>query len=70
MVKAQPTQCYRSRPHISQIRARLSDVSCIQEDTDRDFFMTPNEAKEYGLIDEVIKTKTSDVALPAMPSLG
>lgn len=41
-----------------------------QEDTDRDFFMTPNEAKEYGLIDEVIKTKTSDLPLPAMPSLG
>jgi ATP-dependent Clp protease protease subunit len=26
----------------------------IQRDTDRDFFMTAEEAKEYGLIDEVI----------------
>lgn len=41
-----------------------------QEDTDRDFFMTPVEAKEYGLIDEVIKTKTSGLPLPAMPSLA
>jgi hypothetical protein len=24
-------------------------------DTDRDFFMTPEEAKEYGIIDEVIR---------------
>lgn len=28
----------------------------IQKDSDRDFFMTPEEAKEYGLIDEVIAT--------------
>ncbi|CAN4108908.1 unnamed protein product [Withania somnifera] len=26
----------------------------INEDTDRDFFMSPKEAKEYGLIDDVI----------------
>jgi len=25
----------------------------IEEDTDRDFFMTPEEAQEYGIIDEV-----------------
>lgn len=28
----------------------------IETDTDRDFFMTAAEAKEYGIIDEVIKT--------------
>jgi len=44
-------------------------VEKIAEDTDRDFFMTPNEALDYGLIDEVIKTKTSHIPLPAMPSL-
>lgn len=42
----------------------------LQEDTDRDFFMTPREALEYGLVDEVIKTKTSDLPLPAMPYLA
>jgi ATP-dependent Clp protease protease subunit len=26
----------------------------IQADTDRDFFMSGNEAKEYGIVDEVI----------------
>jgi len=41
----------------------------IMEDTDRDFFMTPYEALDYGIIDEVIKTKTSHIPLPAMPSL-
>ncbi|PJB28616.1 ATP-dependent Clp protease proteolytic subunit, partial [Candidatus Desantisbacteria bacterium CG_4_9_14_3_um_filter_50_7] len=27
----------------------------IQKDTDRDYFMSAEEAKEYGIIDEVIK---------------
>ncbi len=44
-------------------------VEKIEEDTDRDFFMTPYEALEYGIIDEVIKTKTSHIPLPPMPSL-
>lgn len=29
----------------------------IEKDTDRDFYLTAEEAKEYGIIDEVIKTK-------------
>jgi len=29
----------------------------IERDTDRDFYLSAEEAKEYGLIDEVIKTK-------------
>merc|ERR1712008_539134 len=41
----------------------------IAEDTDRDFFMTPYEAQDYGIIDEVIKTKTSHIPMPKMPSL-
>jgi ATP-dependent Clp protease protease subunit len=32
-------------------------VSRIAKDTDRDYFMSPAEAKEYGLIDEVIVHK-------------
>jgi ATP-dependent Clp protease protease subunit len=39
----------------------------IQRDTDRDFFMTPEQAKEYGIVDEVIsfKATTRAVAEPA-----
>jgi ATP-dependent Clp protease protease subunit len=29
-------------------------IERIQEDTERDFFMSPEEAKDYGLIDQVI----------------
>lgn len=44
-------------------------VDKIQEDCDRDFFMTPEEAVDYGIIDQVITTKTSNIAKPPMPSL-
>lgn len=29
----------------------------VERDTDRDFYLSADEAKEYGIIDEVIKTK-------------
>lgn len=40
----------------------------IKNDTDRDFFMTAVEAKDYGIIDEVIKTKI-DVPNVQRPTL-
>jgi len=33
------------------------DLEQIKADTDRDFFMSGNEAKEYGLIDHVIRSR-------------
>lgn len=36
----------------------------IQEDTERDFFMSPAEAKDYGLIDQVIERRPSAARLP------
>mmetsp|Transcript_46510 Transcript_46510/g.105089 ORF Transcript_46510/g.105089 Transcript_46510/m.105089 type:complete len:275 (+) Transcript_46510:79-903(+) len=44
-------------------------IEKIEIDTDRDFFMTAAEALEYGIIDEVIKTKTSHIQMPQMPAL-
>ena len=38
-------------------------IDKLAEDTDRDFYMMPLEAQDYGLIDEVIKTKTSHINL-------
>lgn len=43
--------------------------SKIEEDCDRDFFMTAEEALDYGIIDEVVKTKTSHIEKPPMPAL-
>lgn len=33
------------------------NISDVEKDTDRDFFMGPNEARDYGLIDHVVATK-------------
>ena len=44
-------------------------IEKIAEDTDRDFFMTPYEAMDYGIVDEFTKTKTSHIPVPAMPLL-
>jgi ATP-dependent Clp protease protease subunit len=30
----------------------------VEKDTDRDFYLTSEEAREYGIIDKVIKTKS------------
>ena len=44
-----------------QIHTKLSAIlEKIQTDTDRDFFMSGLEAKEYGLVDHVI-TKRDDL---------
>lgn len=33
----------------------------VEKDTDRDFYMTAQESKEYGLVDEVIKSREETV---------
>jgi ATP-dependent Clp protease protease subunit len=54
---------------ILKVRAQLNEllalhsgqsVETIAEDTERDNFMSPTEAKEYGLIDELIDTRKDD----------
>ena len=53
-IKAQ--EINRLKSVLNGILARHTgkDLSVIEKDTDRDFFMNPEEAKAYGLIDEVI----------------
>jgi ATP-dependent Clp protease protease subunit len=52
--------------HIVKIKDKLNlilakhtgqKLANIERDTDRDFYLTADEAKQYGLIDEIIKTK-------------
>lgn len=59
------------RAQINGYIAQFTDqpVEKIEEDCDRDFFMTPEQAVDYGLIDEVVVTKTSHIKKPAMPFL-
>ena len=52
--------------HIQNIKAKLNKIlsentgkplEVIEKDTDRDNYMTPAEAKEYGLIDNIFDTR-------------
>ena len=48
----------RLRGELNELYAKHTgqDVEKIADDTDRDFFMSAEEAKEYGLLDDVITT--------------
>ena len=37
--------------------AGAAPLETISRDTDRDFFMSPQEAKDYGIVDDVIVGK-------------
>lgn len=49
----------RVRETLNQILAKHTgqDIKKIREDTERDFFMSSEEAKKYGIIDKVITTR-------------
>jgi len=52
-------QVVKLKDKINKILARHTGqpLERLEKDTDRDFYLSAPEAKEYGLIDEVIKTK-------------
>jgi len=56
-VAIQTKEILRIKKIINEILARHTGQSIekIEKDTDRDFFMGPEEAKKYGIIDKIIK---------------
>lgn len=46
----------RTRDRLNELLAQYTgkDLETITRDTDRDFFMTPDEAREYGIIDSIL----------------
>ena len=64
--RGQATDIKIHADHIIKIRAKLNkllaeqtgkDLATIERDTERDNFMSADEAKEYGLVDKVITKK-------------
>lgn len=64
--KGQAVDIEITAKHIMNIKEKINkilvkhtgqDLDRIEEDTDRDFYLNPEEAKEYGLIDKIIKSK-------------
>lgn len=65
-----------SAKHILKVRDRLNqilanhtgkNVATIQKDTDRDLWLTPEEAKEYGVIDEIFQAHTTKAKRKKIP---
>jgi len=63
-IQGQAEDISRQAQEILRLRERLNEIlafhtgkkiEVIKKDTDRDYFMSSYEAKEYGLIDEVIE---------------
>ena len=52
----------RWRKTINDILAKHSDKTAdqVEKDSDRDYYMTADEAKDYGLVDEVIAAKKTE----------
>ncbi|HJN29535.1 MAG TPA: ATP-dependent Clp protease proteolytic subunit [Candidatus Latescibacteria bacterium] len=50
----------KTREEINRLLASHTgqDIEKLAKDTDRDFYMSPKEAKEYGLIDDIVETTT------------
>ncbi|MEK7464990.1 MAG: ATP-dependent Clp protease proteolytic subunit, partial [Patescibacteria group bacterium] len=51
----------RVRQRLNEILARHTGqpLAKIEKDTDRNFYMNAEEAKKYGIIDEIIRGKAS-----------
>lgn len=58
-VKIHAENILEVRDQINRILAQHTGqpIERIEKDTDRDFFMTPEEALAYGLLDEIIRPK-------------
>ncbi|PJE64691.1 MAG: ATP-dependent Clp protease proteolytic subunit [Candidatus Ryanbacteria bacterium CG10_big_fil_rev_8_21_14_0_10_43_42] len=68
-IEGQATDIEISARHILRLKDKLNQIlskhtgksiTVVDKDTDRDYHMEPEEAKKYGIIDEIIKRKTSN----------
>lgn len=73
--RGQATDIEIEAREILRIRRQLNDIYAqktgqplqrIEKDMDRDFFMSAQEAKEYGLIDRVIEDRSAEIKTPAV----
>ena len=55
-IEIQAAEILRMRTQLNEILSKHcgKDVGAIAKDTDRDFFLTALQAKEYGLVDEIL----------------
>jgi len=56
-IKIMAEHILKTKDKLNQILAKHTGqkITTLEKDTDRDYFMNPEEAKKYGLIDKIIK---------------
>ncbi|UCC94505.1 MAG: ATP-dependent Clp protease proteolytic subunit [Candidatus Omnitrophota bacterium] len=57
-ISRQTKEILKLRERVNEILSRHTEkpIEKVRDDTDRDFFMSSHEAKEYGIVDEVIES--------------
>ncbi len=60
-IRIQADEIIRNRAYLNKILhdATGKTMNVIERDTDRDFFMSAKEAKDYGIIDEVLAPRSA-----------
>ncbi len=60
-IEIQAREILRTKESLDTIMAKHTgqDIERIRRDTDRDFYMTGQEAKDYGLVDDVITMRAA-----------
>src|SRR5499433_1882938 len=71
-IDIQAKEILRMREELNRILVHHTGQTMekIQRDTDRDFFMTADQAKEYKIVDEVISSKPTPRPVPDAPVLA
>jgi len=59
-IDIQAQEILRTRERLNEILSRHTgrDIEKVRKDTDRDYYMSSEEAKEYGLVDDVLLPKS------------
>jgi ATP-dependent Clp protease protease subunit len=71
-IDIQAKEILRMREELNRILVHHTGqgMDKIQKDTDRDFFMTAEQAKEYRIVDEVISSKPTTRAVSEQAALS
>jgi len=63
-IEIQANEILRNRQVLNEILSSHSGqpIERIEKDTDRDFFLSAEEAKEYGLVDDILSKPPAEVS--------
>jgi ATP-dependent Clp protease protease subunit len=58
-IKIQAEEILKAKRLLNELLSKHTgrDVQQIEEETERDRYLTPTEAKEYGIVDEIVETQ-------------